>query len=246
MENTKYMNIKDKLTIVIPCKNEEKYIERTISSIVEQYGINGTKVIIADAKSTDNTRNILYHLKYIYKDIINIEVIYGGKVAYGRNKGSDLVTTKYILFLDADVVLLNKDIINNSVYRMQHEHLHLLTCKIKSIGKDIRTSLVFNIFNPLNKIISIKTPFAIGTFFLTRTDEFRKRNKFDETLQHSEDYALSKTYNPRKFKISKYYVGQDDRRFKKMGYLGMLKLVILNFIHRDNPDHYRKDVKYWD
>jgi hypothetical protein len=69
---------------------------------------------------------------------------------------------------------------------------------------------------------------------------------FDETLNHSEDYCLSKKYNPKKFKIHSHYIGQDDRRFKKMGYLGMLKLVILNYIHRDNPDHYRKDVNYWD
>jgi glycosyltransferase involved in cell wall biosynthesis len=246
MENTNYMNIKDKLTIVIPCKNEEKYIERTISSIVEQYGINGTRVIIADARSTDNTRNIIYKCKYIHRDIINIELINGGKVAYGRNIASKLVNTKYVLFLDADTVLMDNNILNDSVYQMQHNHLDLLTCKIKSLGKDIRTALVFSLFNPLNKIISIKTPFAIGTFFLTRVDEFRKRNGFDETLQHSEDYALSKTYNPKRFKISKYYIGQDDRRFKKMGYLGMLKLVIQNYIHRNNIEHYKKDVNYWD
>ena len=53
-------------------------------------------------------------------------------------------------------------------------------------------------------------------------------------------------YNPSKFRISKYYVGQDDRRFKKMGYIGMLKLVIQNYLHRNDIEHYRKDVKYWD
>jgi glycosyltransferase involved in cell wall biosynthesis len=245
-ENINYMNIKNKLTIVIPCRNEEKYIERTITSIVKQYGIKGTRVIIADANSTDNTRSIVEYLKNTYRDIINIELIDGGKVAYGRNKGSELVSTKYILFMDADVVLLNERIIDSSVYRMQHEHLDLMTSKIKSLGKDIRTALIFHLFNPLNRLISIKTPFAIGTFFLTKTDEFRNRDGFDETLQHSEDYALSRTYNPSKFRISKYYVGQDDRRFKKMGYIGMLKLVIQNYLHRNDIEHYRKDVKYWD
>ena len=39
------------LTIVIPCKNEEKYIARTLYAIMSQKGIGKTKIIIADAGS---------------------------------------------------------------------------------------------------------------------------------------------------------------------------------------------------
>jgi cellulose synthase/poly-beta-1,6-N-acetylglucosamine synthase-like glycosyltransferase len=53
-ENSKFMYIKNKVTIIIPCYNEEKYISETIKSIVKQNNINGTKVIIADNNSTDN------------------------------------------------------------------------------------------------------------------------------------------------------------------------------------------------
>ena len=68
---------------------------------------------------------------------------------------------------------------------------------------------------------------------------------FDESLQHSEDYYLSKRYNPKQFKISKHYIGQDDRRFKKMGYYGMIKLVIKSYLNRNNLEFFKRDVNYW-
>jgi hypothetical protein len=64
-------------------------------------------------------------------------------------------------------------------------------------------------------------------------------------LRHSEDYCLSKKYNPKKFTISEHYVGQDDRRFKKMGYFGMIKLLIKSFLNRNNPEYFKKDIGYW-
>ena len=81
------MNIKDKLTIVIPSYNELNYIDATITSIAAQNGIWGTKVIIiADAKSTDGTVELIKSLKTYYEPTIDIELIKGGKVAYGRNQ----------------------------------------------------------------------------------------------------------------------------------------------------------------
>ena len=42
------------LTIVIPCRNEEEYIGRLLEEISLQ-GVGATKIILADAKSTDRT-----------------------------------------------------------------------------------------------------------------------------------------------------------------------------------------------
>ena len=66
------MHIRKRLTIVIPTYNEEKYIAGVINSIIKQNHIYGTRVIIADNNSTDNTRNIVYQLKkqYIVKILI--------------------------------------------------------------------------------------------------------------------------------------------------------------------------------
>ena len=101
--------IKDVLSIVIPCKNEENYILETLSSIQKQKGVLGLKVIIADANSTDRTRDLIR--LFAEQPILNIEIIDGGSVSYGRNFGASLVDTKYILFIDADTILYDDDVI---------------------------------------------------------------------------------------------------------------------------------------
>ena len=205
--------IKDNLTIVIPSKNESKVIDKTLTHLNKQHNIKGTRVIIADC-SKDDTRKIISSGKY---KNLNIEIIDGGLPSVGRNKGAKLSNTEYVLFMDADTVLMDNNVIDDTIKDMYHNKLELLTCRVKSVGKDIRTNLSFRLFNLINKFISRKTPFAVGTYFMTKTDKIKQLKGFDETYQHSEDYMLSKLYNPKNFKISKKYIGQDDRRFKKMG-----------------------------
>jgi hypothetical protein len=147
--------------------------------------------------------------------------------------------------MDADTILLNDGTINNTLYEMDWNKLDLLTCRVKSVGNDIRTNITFSIFNLINKVISRKTPFAVGTYFLTRKDRFNELKGFDETLDNSEDYWLSKQYDPSKFRISNHYIGQDDRRFKKMGYIGMIRLIIQGYINRNNIEFFKKDIGYW-
>jgi len=55
--------MKDKLTIVIPSKNESDVINITLTHLNEQKNIKGTRVIIADC-STDDTRDIILSGKY--------------------------------------------------------------------------------------------------------------------------------------------------------------------------------------
>ncbi len=238
-------NIKEKLTIVIPCYNEEKYLKKTVDSIYRQVLVEGVRIIIADNHSTDRTRGIINNLTNMYSDRLKIEMIDGGSVSVGRNTGSELVSTEYILFVDADVKIFDTRTIQDTLEEMHDNKLDLLTCKLKSTVPFIKTKLIFSSFNLINLLLSKVTPFAVGTYFMTRTDKFRELGKFDESLHHSEDYCLSKKYNPKKFKISEHYVGQDDRRFNKMGYFGMIKLIIRSFLNRNNPEYFKKDIGYW-
>jgi glycosyltransferase involved in cell wall biosynthesis len=246
MEYTKYTNIKDELTIVIPCFNEVNYIGKTLTSIKKQIGIGGTRVIICDNESTDGTvGEISFYIDKFRKDL-NIEIHKGGRVARARNIGANLSTTPFILFLDADSILTNKNQIKDALTEIKTNNLNLVTCKVKSISPSIKSRIAFKLFNLVNNIISKKTPFAVGTFFLTTKSSFFYHGQFDETLQHSEDYCLSKKYKPSEFRIINHYIGQDDRRFKKMGYTGMIKLLMKSFRNRNNINFFRNDVGYWD
>ena len=239
------MFLNSKLTVVIPCYNEVDYIGKTLTSIYLQNGVQGMEVIVCDNNSTDGTIEQITKYQQSFKDKLDIRIGKGGFVAEARNNGAKLVKTPYVLFLDADSVLTDKNQLLHSFRLITKYDLDLVTCKVKSISPSLRSKITFWVFNILNQLIKHQTPFAVGTFFMTKLKKFEEFGGFDETLKHSEDFCLSKKYDPNKFEIVDYYVGQDDRRFKKMGYFGMVKLIVKSFINRNNLEYFRKDVGYW-
>lgn len=233
--------LKDKITIVVPCKNEENYIHHLLGSLRLQ-NIGDTRVIIADC-STDNTRQVIRDNSFE----LNVEIIDGGPVSIAKNNGAKLATTPYILFIDSDVRFFSNTVINDCVDEMENEDLDLIGLKIKCYDGDIRTQIGFMLFNTINSIMKYKVPFAVGAFMLTRTDRFREYGEFPQKYETSEDFFLSKKYDTKKFKLMNHYFGQDSRRFKKMGYIGMAWYLIKNFWNRNNENYWNKIdySKYW-
>jgi glycosyltransferase involved in cell wall biosynthesis len=235
------MKLSDKITIVVPCKNEENYIAHLLMHLRQQ-SIGDTRIIIADC-STDNTRKVIQTIK----GELNVEIIEGGPVSIAKNKGARLVTTPYILFIDADVRFFKDTVIQDAVDTIESKNLDLIGLKIKCYDRDSRTKIGFTIFNTINQAMKYFSPFAVGAFMLTRRDRFEEFGGFPENLLTSEDYFLSKKYSPRKFKIIRHHFGQDSRRFKRMGYLGMGKYLVKNFVNRNNKAYWNslEHNKYW-
>lgn len=231
----------EKITIVVPCKNEENYIAHLLIHLRQQ-SIGNTRIIIADC-STDNTREVIQ----IMKGELNVEIIEGGPVSIAKNNGAKLVTTPYILFIDADVRFFNDNVIRNAVAEIQSNNLDLIGLNIKCYDRDARAQVGFAIFNGINRILKHFSPFAVGAFMLTRRDRFEEFGGFPEHMSTSEDYFLSRKYSPEKFRILDHYFGQDSRRFKKMGYFGMTTYLIKNFINRNNKSYWDNlnNSKYW-
>ena len=51
---------KNKISIIIPCRNEEKYIERCLDSVIRNnYPKECIEVFVIDGQSTDATREII-------------------------------------------------------------------------------------------------------------------------------------------------------------------------------------------
>jgi transposase len=82
---------------------------------------------------------------------------------------------------------------------------------------------------------------------LTRRDRFEQLGGFPEQMSTSEDFFLSRKYSPRKFRIIGHHFGQDSRRFRKMGYMGMATYLIKNYVNRNNKSYWDKldNSRYW-
>jgi glycosyltransferase involved in cell wall biosynthesis len=181
------------------------------------------------------------------KGNLNVEVIDGGPVSVAKNNGARLATTPYILFIDADVRFFNDTVIRDAVREIETKNLDLIGLNIKCYDNDKRAMLGFMIFNGINHILKFVSPFAVGAFMLTRRDKFEEYGGFPEQFSTSEDYFLSRKYSPRKFRIVRHHFGQDSRRFKKMGYMGMAKYLVKNFVNRNNKAYWNSldNSKYW-
>lgn len=233
------MELSKLLSIVIPCKNELRIVDTTLTLLNHQDNIENVNVIVADS-STDNTT---FELESRVSDKFNLKVIQGGLPSIARNNGSKYVTTPYILFLDADMFILDNSLLSESVGKMINENLHLLTTKVRTTNGEY--NYTYKSFDVIQKIIKPITPFCLGGFMLFNTEVFNRLGGFDESVKVAEDYLLSKKVKPNKFKIINKHIFTSPRRFKNKGVLYMTKLMIQSFIHRNNKQFFLKHNTYW-
>jgi len=231
------------LTIVIPCKNEERYIKHLLFALVEQ-GIGTTQIYLADANSTDSTR--LLAENYAFELGLNLKIIRGGLPAKGRNNGARLAKTPYLLFLDADVTFTHSQAIEEALDSIHNRAVDMVATTPYYKGEfDIRAWLLFRINRVAAWFLAKTHPFAIGGFTLVRRDVFNKLGGYDEKATQAEDWLLSKQVSPLRFKLIPDLMTQDNRRFKKFGYFKMVKLLYKNWINKNNLEYFYKDKKYF-
>ena len=234
------MSLYKLLTIVIPCKNEGKIIETTLNLLNLQESIRNVKVIVCDSSDDGITNNLLNNR---VNDDFNLIVVPGGLPSIARNKGFEFCNTPYVLFMDADVFILDYFIIQNCLENVIKNDLELVTCKFRSTTGEYNS--VFRFFDIIQSISKPLTPFALGGFMLIKSIKFIEIGKFNEKVKVAEDYLLSKKIKSRKFKVYDSTVFTTPRRFKSKGLYYMLKLMINSIIHRDNEDYFENDNNYW-
>jgi glycosyltransferase involved in cell wall biosynthesis len=230
--------VKDFLTIVIPTKNESELIDITLGHLNKQTNIDGTKVIICDC-SDDNTIDVIKSGNYKNLDIVFTD---GGLPSVARNNGAKLCETPYVLFLDADIFLVNINTIKDTLNLIKNNNLYLVTTKFRVRGI---YSFVFPIFELFRDLTVYKAPCAVGGFMLFDISEFNRLGGFDNEDKFAEDFHISMKINPYRFHVYPHKIYTTDRRFKKKGLFYMLKMSFLSYINRDNPEFFKNDHKYW-
>ena len=228
----------DLLTIVIPCKNERDNIYECIGFIAKQVGFAGTKVIIADTSDEADSLNFLQYTEDNYRYSLNIELIKGGFPAKARLEGSKLVTTPYILFLDADIMLQNKFLLGECIAY----NTDLVTVPFQT---ETGFNWIFRLFDIQQQLSNLLgTPFAIGGFQLWKTEAYWKTGGYDETHLFAEDYWVSQKAESMKIHNTKG-VWTSARRFKNKGFFYMFILSIKCYINRNNTDFFKNHQNYW-
>ena len=96
------MNNKEKISVIVPCYNVEKFVEKCIDSLINQTYDN-IEIIAIDDQSKDNTFEVLKKLKEKYGEKITLYQNEKNKgLAYTRNFGVSKANGKYVGFIDSD------------------------------------------------------------------------------------------------------------------------------------------------
>ncbi|MFA5737140.1 MAG: glycosyltransferase [Candidatus Paceibacterota bacterium] len=205
-----------KLSIIIPTLNEEENLPKLLTSL----GDNKEKdieVIIADANSTDGTKEIAKKF--------NCKIVQGGKVAYGRNNAGRHAKGDYLLFIDADTILTHGflDKLMKKIKKTEAAGFALIPDSDKIIDKMMQA-----FFNFYNFIIQFFFPHAQGPIIFSTKKMFLRLGGFDESLKIAEDHD----YVVRASKLGKFKWFYNPkaitsmRRYYKIGRAKILFLYI--------------------
>lgn len=103
MKHNSYTNDTAPVSVIIPCYNSVKTLDRAVQSVARQT-LRPTELVLVDDGSTDSTVEQMFELqKKFGKNWIHIiELGEDLGVSTARNTGWDYATQKYVAFLDSD------------------------------------------------------------------------------------------------------------------------------------------------
>jgi len=213
-------------------------LPRLLDSIKAQ-DFTSYEVIVADAHSTDRTREIASEY--------GCRVVDGGLPAVGRNAGASVAEGEFLFFLDADVVL-PKGFLRNVYDEMQDRYYDLATCEIRPLS-DYRLDRVVHRMINLAVLLNLRMdPKAFGFCIFVTRRLFRRVGGFDETIYVAEDNDFVKRAS--QFCTLRYlrsaHIRVSIRRFEKEGRFAYMKKGIKLNLYRTFIGEIRNDevVKY--
>lgn len=238
---------KFKISVLIPCYNEELTIEKCILSCLNQTR-PPDEIVVVDDSSKDNTPEILKKFNGLVK-VVRTEKNTGNK-SFAQEYGLKFITGDIFVTTDGDTVL-QKDFIEIIEKDMQDLSVSALAGYVKSLKYNWITScraLDYAIGQNIDKLAQgyinfiFVIPGAAGVF---RTDVFREKIKFEhDTLTEDLDftYRLHKLgekiiYNRRAVCYTqdpstlRAYINQ-MRRWFGGGWQNLLK----HFVSADKPE----------
>ena len=175
------------LTVLIPARNEEKNIEKTLLSVKEQG--QDIRIIVVDDCSRDNTAAVAERTIGTSGTVIRGRSLppgWSGKL-WAMEQGLSKVNTRYVLLLDADI-LLKPGIVATAINIMRKNGLDFLSLMARLRMKNLYERLFMPAFIYFFKLLY---PFmlsnrpghfvaaAAGGFIITRTEVLRKVNAFE-------------------------------------------------------------------
>ena len=179
--------IKPLVSIITPSYNGEKYISKTIESVINQTYKNW-EMIIVDDLSTDKTEHIVKSYQKNDKRIKFFKLEKKGGASVARNKAIEKSKGKYIAFLDSDD-LWKKDKLEKQINFMEENKIYFSYTDYEYIDKN--GNLLYKKFVSPKKICYFRMLLGNSIGCLTVIYNQEKLGKENiPYLRKRNDYAL--------------------------------------------------------
>lgn len=154
MDNDSKLNLQNNkneklVSIIVPIYNVEQYIDRCISSLINQT-LKDIEIILVDDGSPDNCPRICENYSERYE---NIKVIHKQNegLGFARNSGIDIASGKYVIFVDSDDFVTNDmcEVLYNKAEKYNADivyanHYKYKDNKICELVKEINNDIIFD------------------------------------------------------------------------------------------------------
>ncbi|MES2838441.1 MAG: glycosyltransferase family 2 protein [Bacteroidota bacterium] len=220
----------DKVSVIIPYYNAEKYIFKTLDSVLNQ-NYNNIEIILVDDGSIANTEEILHN----YLDKLTYCRQENKGVSAARNIGLSICSGNFVVFFDADDIM-PPDFISERVKVLKNNTDIDYVCSkmfyVDATEKPIATALLNGFSdNILNDILFYnKTIGTCPSNYLIRKDALAvKKISFNENLSSLADkfFMCELAYYFKGFQIndSKAYLHYRVHETNMSGAINYLKLI---------------------
>lgn len=255
--------MRKEISIIIPCYNTEKYIEKCIKSLINQtIGMDKIELIFINDASTDKTLEILqcYEMQYP-ESIILIDLPENSRQGTAKNIGLSYATGKYIGFCDSD------DYIEPNMYEVLYKNIietkaDYSVCQLIQenenkcsdiVGPEEDAILDFTVEEFNNTIIRAISVAMVQCLF---SKEFldKVNTSFPERLTYEDNYYMS-ILNYYVSKISlvpmplyhyKLHIGSTIQKRNSEHHFDRLKIELMKveeFKRRGLFEKYREDIE---
>lgn len=198
----------DKVSVIVPVYNVEKYLEKCLISLVNQTYTN-LEILIVDDGSEDGSADIYNKYKCIDQ---RIKIIYkeNGGLSEARNIGIRSATGEYICCVDSD------DYVENDYVEKMVQQIVYLNADICCCGKIIENGNKVKYIN-CEKNFVINSKEALKLYLL--------KNEIDNSSV--DKICRKKLYDQIEFPVGKYY--------EDIGTIYKLILKANKVVHINNP-----------
>ncbi len=223
-----------RLSIVIPTKNEAHVLPRLLDSIRSQT-FTDYELIVADAQSSDNTRNIAASY--------GARVVEGGMPGPGRNRGAAQASGEQLVFFDADIQLISARFLEDSLAEMERRKLDFATCKVKPLSRRPVDRALHEAYNVYVQMLEKINPHTAGFCIFVRRQVHESIYGFDETIVFCEDHDYAKRAHKAGYRfglLRSSYIAVSVRRLDKDGRLAIALKFIYGELHLITKRSFKK------